>query len=78
MMQPANTPPRQGSDTKGKERRLRNSTRSKKSSDDAPDASLPQEISEAPFDIALSLLRPDKIEKLRRYILSSLDKHPGF
>ncbi|GHO94855.1 hypothetical protein KSF_049030 [Reticulibacter mediterranei] len=77
MMQPADTPPQPESDKKRGERRLRNSTRSKGCSDDAPGTRVPQEISEVPFDIALSLLRPDEVEKLRRYILSSLDKYPS-
>jgi hypothetical protein len=42
--------------------------------------SLPEGISlkgGMPLDIALSLLQPDELEKLRNYVASYLAKHPG-
>jgi hypothetical protein len=39
--------------------------------------SLPEETTTVPLDIALSLLRPDELEKLKKYVASYLAKQGG-
>jgi hypothetical protein len=77
-MQPADTPRQPELDRKGKVCRRRDSTPSRKHLDDTPGERIPKETSQVPFDIALSLLRPDEVEKLRRYVLAYITKHPRF
>lgn len=72
MVQPANPPLPFMPDREGAKHLQRDSTRSREHPAGTARGRVPKEAGKVPLDIALSLLKPDELEKLQKYVVCSL------